>query len=87
MARKGGIAISMGISLGFFIVYWIFLISGEEFADRGQLSPFIAMWMPNFILGLLGIFLNNNFLLGILPNENVLLRILHNKLFIRNFAQ
>jgi hypothetical protein len=25
--------------------------------DRGQLSPFIAMWMPNFVLGFLGIFL------------------------------
>ena len=61
-----------GLWLSFFVFYWAFLITGEEFADRGQLSPFIAMWMPNFILGLLGIFLfiytskeqriiNNNF--------------------------
>ena len=55
MARKGGIAISMGISLGFFIVYWIFLISGEEFADRGLLSPALSMWLPNLILGPVGL--------------------------------
>ena len=73
ITRRGGFSISVALSLGFFVFYWVFLITGEEFADRGQLSPFIAMWMPNFILGLLGIFLciytskeqriiNNNFL-------------------------
>jgi lipopolysaccharide export system permease protein len=57
MARKGGFTISMAFSLGFFIIYWAFLIAGEEFADRGSLSPALAMWLPNLILGVLGIFL------------------------------
>ena len=57
MARKGGFAVSMAFSLGFFIVYWIFLISGEEFADRGLLSPALSMWLPNLVLGPLGIFM------------------------------
>ncbi|MBC8213614.1 MAG: LptF/LptG family permease [Candidatus Marinimicrobia bacterium] len=57
MARKGGFAISMALSLGFFIIYWGFLISGEELADRGLLSPIISMWMPNIILGLVGVYL------------------------------
>ena len=35
----------------------MFLTLKEEFADRGELSPFIAMWMPNFVLGTLGIYL------------------------------
>ena len=55
MARKGGFAVSMAFSLSFFVVYWIFLIGGEEFADRGLLSPALSMWLPNIILGLLGI--------------------------------
>ena len=57
MARKGGFAVSMAFSLGFFIIYWAFLIAGEEFADRGSLSPALSMWLPNLILGALGIFL------------------------------
>ena len=55
MARKGGFAISMAFSLGFFIIYWMFLIGGEEFADRGLLPPAISMWLPNLVLGVLGI--------------------------------
>ena len=57
MARKGGFAVSMAFSLSFFIIYWIFLISGEEFADRGLLSPALSMWLPNIVLGSLGIFM------------------------------
>lgn len=55
MARKGGFAVSMALSLGFFIIYWVFLISGEEFADRGLLSPALSMWLPNLVLGSFGI--------------------------------
>ena len=54
MARKGGFAISMAFSLGFFIIYWMFLIGGEEFADRGLLSPALSMWLPNIVLGIFG---------------------------------
>jgi lipopolysaccharide export system permease protein len=57
MVRKGGFSVSMAFSLGFFIIYWAFLIAGEEFADRGSLSPALSMWLPNLILGGLGIFL------------------------------
>lgn len=59
MSRKGGFAVSMAFSLGFFIIYWAFLIAGEEFADRGSLSPALSMWLPNLILGLVGIYLCN----------------------------
>jgi len=57
MSRKGGFSVSMAFSLGFFIIYWAFLIAGEEFADRGSLSPALSMWLPNLTLGALGIFL------------------------------
>ena len=57
LSKKGGFAMSTSISLGFFVIYWGFLIGGEEFADRGVISPFIAMWQPNFFLGILGLIL------------------------------
>jgi len=57
MARRGNMAVSGGISLIFFIIYWIFLIGGEELADRDMLSPFLSMWLANFIVGAFGIYL------------------------------
>ena len=57
MARKSGFTVSMTFSLGFFIIYWAFLISGEEFADRGYLSPALSMWLPNLVLFPLGLFM------------------------------
>ena len=57
MARKSGFTVSMTFSLGFFIIYWAFLISGEEFADRGYLSPALSMWLPNLVLCPLGLFM------------------------------
>ena len=57
MARRGNFAISGAISLGFFILYWAFLIAGENLADRGNITPFLSMWLPNIILGALGIYL------------------------------
>ncbi len=56
--KKGGFAVGMSISLSFFIVYWAFLIAGENLADRGMISPFWAMWSPNLLVGSLGIYLS-----------------------------
>lgn len=57
MAKRGNMAIGGGISLIFFIIYWIFLIGGEELADRDMLSPFLSMWLANFIVGGFGVYL------------------------------
>ena len=51
-------AISMGF--GFFLVYYIFLIGGEEMADRNRVSPLIGMWTPNVILLIIGMYLTLN---------------------------
>ena len=58
LAKKGGFAVGMSISLVFFIIYWTFLIAGENLADRGMISPFWAMWSPNLLIGSLGIYLS-----------------------------
>ena len=57
MARQGGMAFGGGLSLGFFLIYWAFLIGGEQLADRGFIGPVLAMWAPNIIVGMGGIFL------------------------------
>ena len=58
IARKGKFSISIAISLIFFLIYWAFLIAGEDFADKGKIDPALSMWLPNIILLLIGIFLN-----------------------------
>lgn len=55
--RQRGATVSVGVSLVFFLVYWMFLIGGEELADRGFIPPAVAMWAPNVVFGLVGLFL------------------------------
>ncbi|MCD4706693.1 MAG: LptF/LptG family permease [Candidatus Sabulitectum sp.] len=50
-----GLAVSM--SLVFILVYYFFLIAGEQLADRGRVAAWIAMWSPNILLGILGVYL------------------------------
>ena len=57
MARRGGFGIAASLSLGFFVLYWAFLIGGEKLADRDILSPFFGMWSANILIGLTGIYL------------------------------
>jgi lipopolysaccharide export system permease protein len=57
MARKGSMGIATLLSMGFFVLYWAFLIGGEKLADRQFMSPFWAMWAPNFIVFFAGLFL------------------------------
>jgi lipopolysaccharide export system permease protein len=57
MARKGGMAVGLGLSLGFFVLYWAFLIGGEELADRQLVSAFWAMWSANILIGGAGIYI------------------------------
>ncbi len=58
VARRGGMGMAVSVSIGIFIVYWAFLIGGEDLADRALLSPFLAMWSANILIALLGIYLN-----------------------------
>jgi lipopolysaccharide export system permease protein len=57
MARRKGFAIGGALSLAFFLVYWAFLIAGEQLADRMIIGPVMAMWGPNVIVGIFGIYL------------------------------
>jgi len=54
LAKRGGFGIGAGLSLAFFLMYWAFLISGEKLADRGIVSPSVAMWAGNAMLIVIG---------------------------------
>ncbi len=56
-ARKGSMGVGMSLSIGFFLLYWVFLIGGEDLADRRIISPFWAMWAANIFVGLAGLYL------------------------------
>lgn len=53
--KNGNFGISAMVSLAFYVLYWITLIGGEKLADRDILSPAIAMWSGNIVIGIIGI--------------------------------
>ena len=54
---RGGVGMTIGVSLAVFGLYYVGLIVGETLADRDILSPFWGMWSANFILGTVGLWL------------------------------
>jgi lipopolysaccharide export system permease protein len=57
LARRGGMGVSAAIAILLFIIYWAFLIGGEDLADRGIVHPFAAMWAANILMTVVGIYL------------------------------
>jgi lipopolysaccharide export system permease protein len=55
--RRSSPAVGAGISVGFFLVWWLFLIGGETLADRGYVPAWLAMWSPNIVVAAVGIWL------------------------------
>ncbi len=54
LSQKGGFTVAITLGFGFFLIYYIFLIGGEEMADRNIVSPIVGMWTPNVLLAILG---------------------------------
>jgi len=57
LVRRSGASIGIGMSIGFFTLYYMFLIGGESLGDRLIIAPWLAMWAPNIVLGTFGIWL------------------------------
>ncbi|MBD3242590.1 MAG: LptF/LptG family permease [Chitinivibrionales bacterium] len=57
MARRGGLAVGATYSVFFFVLFWAFLIGGETLADRLLVTPAVAMWSGNVIVGICGLVL------------------------------
>jgi lipopolysaccharide export system permease protein len=54
---RGGVGLVIGVSLAIFGIYYIGLIAGEALADKGYVTPFLAMWAANILLTIVGLFL------------------------------
>lgn len=62
---RGGVGLTIGVSLVVFALYYVGLIAGESLARRGIIPPFISMWGANLIFTVLALFL-----LSRMGNEN-----------------
>jgi lipopolysaccharide export system permease protein len=54
---RGGVGLTIGVSLGVFAIYYVGLLVGESLSDRGLVDPAIAMWGANVLLGVVGVYL------------------------------
>jgi lipopolysaccharide export system permease protein len=54
---RGGVGLTIGVSLGVFAIYYVGLLLGEALADRAILDPAVAMWATNVMLGVIGVWL------------------------------
>ncbi|MBT3168954.1 MAG: YjgP/YjgQ family permease [Candidatus Cloacimonetes bacterium] len=57
MTKTSGVGMAFSVSSIIFLLYYGSLTLGEEFADKGVISPFLAMWISNIIFGIVGIYL------------------------------
>jgi lipopolysaccharide export system permease protein len=53
---RGGIGLVIGGGLAVFSIHYVGLTAGESLADRDLVSPWMAMWAPNIILTIIGVF-------------------------------
>ena len=54
---RGGIGLHVGIGLGFCFSYIVFMQFTSQFAISGGLNSFIAVWLPNIVYALIGLYL------------------------------
>jgi lipopolysaccharide export system permease protein len=52
---RAGIGLVIGGGLAVFSIHYVGLTAGESLADRGLISPWLAMWLPNIVLTILGV--------------------------------
>ncbi len=52
---RGGIGLVIGGGLAVFSIHYVGLTAGESLADRGLVSPWLAMWSPNIVLTIIGL--------------------------------
>ncbi len=53
--RRGGLAISFGLSLFISFIYYAFIRTGQSLGHNGTLPPVLAAWMGNIFFGVLAL--------------------------------
>ncbi len=54
---RGGMGLNLGIGLALSSIYILFSTLSTTFSVNGTLSPFMAVWLPNIVFLLIGIYL------------------------------
>ena len=57
MTKTTGVGMAFSVSAFVFLIYYGCLTLGEELADKGVISPFLAMWIANIIFSIIGVYL------------------------------
>ncbi|MBI2213663.1 MAG: LPS export ABC transporter permease LptF [Acidobacteria bacterium] len=55
--KRGGKSSGFTLSIGVILVYYLLMSNGEEMARTGQVPAWLGMWIPNFVLIALGLYL------------------------------
>jgi lipopolysaccharide export system permease protein len=54
---RGGVGLTIGVSLVVFGLYYVGLIAGESLARRGIVPPVVSMWIANVVFGVIALIL------------------------------
>jgi lipopolysaccharide export system permease protein len=54
---RGGVGLTIGVSLFVFALYYVCLIAGESVAKRGLMPAVVSMWMANVIFALVALWM------------------------------
>ncbi len=57
MTKTSSVGMAFSVSSIVFLIYHTTIIGGEELADRGIVSPMLAMWISNILLTIIGLYL------------------------------
>ncbi|GAB5400352.1 MAG: LptF/LptG family permease [Aureisphaera sp.] len=60
MKRRGGMGVNLAIGIGIGMIFIFFDKIFGTMAEQSSFSPFVATWFPNFIFGILAIYLLRN---------------------------
>ena len=58
MVKQSGRMIGFGVGLAVILIYYLLLQIGQSVGLNGMLSPALAMWLPNVVIGIFGIALS-----------------------------
>ena len=53
-AENKGKTIGIGLSLGIIAVYYFMMVAGIKLSFNGSITPWLGVWLPNFITGVFG---------------------------------
>ncbi len=54
--KRGGFGFPVIVSIGFFIIYYVFMSIGEKWAKEAFISPIAGVWLANIVLLPFGLF-------------------------------